>query len=123
MKLVYKISSLLLVVTGLLYLFLTPVFFSHFGRNVLWSAGTGLGFVFLGNLNLIVLLCEKLNFYITVLTSNALGLMITIIILTVLNSIQAYVSAGVMTLVMAGSVMQYIKLMNSIVKKNYTLRH
>jgi hypothetical protein len=123
MKLMYKISALLLVISGLLQLAFTPVFFSHFGLEVLWFAGTGLGFVFLGNLNLIVLLAEKVNYYIMTLTSNLLGLMFTIILLAVLDSIQAYIALLIMLLVLFGSFSQYFKLVKSLLNKNFTVRH
>jgi len=123
MKLMYKISALLLILSGLLQIAFTPVFFSHFGLNVLWFAGTGLGFVFLGNLNLVVLLSEKLNYYTMILSSNILGLMFTIIALTVLNSIQAYIALVIMLLVVTGSVYQYFKLIRGIIHKNFTVRH
>lgn len=123
MKLMYKISSLLLILSGLLQIAFTPVFFSHFGLDILWFAGSGLGFLFLGNLNLVVLLSRKLNYYIMILSSNILGLMFTIIVLTVLNSVQAYIALAIMILVVIGSVYQYFKLIRIIIHKNFTVRH
>jgi hypothetical protein len=123
MKLLYKISALLLILSGLLQIAFTPVFFSHFGLDVLWFAGTGLGFVFLGNLNLVVLLSEKLNYYTMILSSNILGLMFTIIVLTVLNSIQAYIALGIMLLVLIGSMNQYFRLVRKTVNQNFTVRY
>ena len=123
MKLIYKISALLLILSGLLQIAFTPVFFSHFGLDVLWFAGTGLGFVFLGNLNLVVLLSEKINYYTMILSSNILGLMFTIIVLTVLNSIQAYIALVIMLLVVIGSMNQYFSLVRRTVNKNFTVRY
>lgn len=123
MKLMYKIVSLLLILSGLLQIAFTPLFFSHFGLDVLWFAGSGLGFVFLGNLNLIVLLSQKLNYYTMILSSNVLGLMFTIIVLTVLNSIQAYIALVIMLLVVIGSIYQYFRLVRKTVYQNFTVRH
>ena len=123
MKLIYKISAYLLVFSGLLQLAFSPVFFSQFGLEVLWFGGTGLGFVFLGNLNLVVMLSEKFGFYIMAITSNILGLMLTIVILSILNSIQAYIGLGIMTLVLISSITQYIQQMKAILNKDYTVRH
>lgn len=123
MKLMYKIASLLLILSGLLQIAFTPVFFSHFGLDVLWFAGSGLGFVFLGNLNLIVLLSQKLNYYTMILSSNVLGLMFTIIVLTILNSIQAYIALVIMLLVVIGSIYQYFRLVRKTVYQNFTVRY
>lgn len=123
MKLMYKIASLLLILSGLLQIAFTPLFFSHFGLDVLWFAGSGLGFVFLGNLNLIVMLSQKLNYYTMILSSNVLGLMFTIIVLTVLNSIQAYIALLIMLLVVIGSIYQYFRLVRKTVYQNFTVRY
>ncbi len=123
MRTLYKVSAYLLVLTGIIHIAFSPFFFGHFGLDVLWFAGTGLGMVFLGNLNLIILASEKLAFYTIAISSNMLGILLTGFILTMVSSIQAYISFGIVILAMTGTIAEYIRLLKGVTKKNFTVRY
>jgi hypothetical protein len=122
MKILYKISAYLLVLIGIIHIAFSPVFFGQFGLDVLWFAGTGLGMVFLGNLNLIISTSEKLAFYTMGISSNLLGVLLSGVILSMLTSVQAYISMGVTLVALAGSIAGYVALIKKIATKNYTVR-
>ena len=122
MKKVYKISAYFLVLVGIIHIAFTPIFFGHFGLDVLWFAGTGLGLIFLGNLNLIIYTSEKLAYYTLAFTSNLLAVLLLGIIMTMLTSIQAYISFGIAIIALLGSVFEYLRLIKKLAKTNYTVR-
>ena len=123
MKRLYKLSAYLLILYGIIHVAFTPVFFGRFGLEVMWFAGTGLGFVFLGNLNLVAILTKRLSLYTMIISSNLLGLLIMIVIVSMLHSIQAYIGLGITLLALTGSVQQYISQIKVVAETNFTARH
>lgn len=109
MRLVYKISAYLVVLLGIAYIVLTPFFFRQFGLDVLWFAGTGLGFIFLGNLNLVVMLSKRSGFYMMAITSNLMALLLSVLILSTNAAAQSYLSLAIALLLSVASVNQYIR--------------
>jgi len=61
MKTVHRISAYIIVGLGLIHTLATPIFYSGFTEDGLWFAGTGLGLVFLGLLNLEVIQNQPLQ--------------------------------------------------------------
>ena len=122
MRLLYKISAYLLVLMGIIHIAFSPVFFTQFGLEVIWFAGTGLGFVFLGNLNILAITIQKANLYSVVVTSNILSVLLTSVILSMLSSTQAYIALGIAILALIGSFAEYVRLIKRMAKKNFTVR-
>jgi len=122
MKLLYKISAYLLVLLGIVHIGFSPLFFGQFGMDVLWFAGTGLGFVFLGNLNIIVITSKKAAFYIVAVTSNILGVLLAAVTASMLASTQAYIALAITILALIGSFGEYIRLIKKIANTNFTVR-
>lgn len=52
LRILHKISSVLLVALGVVHAALTPIFYGRFSHNALWFAGSGLAMIFVGLLNL-----------------------------------------------------------------------
>ncbi len=52
LKTLHKISSILLIILGVVHTALTPVFYGRFSLNALWFAGSGLAMLFVGFLNI-----------------------------------------------------------------------
>ena len=117
MRMVYKITAYLLVLFGIVYVALTPLFFRHFGLEVLWFAGTGLGLVFLGNMNLIVLLNRRSAFYMMVITSNVMALLLMVVILAMSPAPQAYIGLGLTLVITITSVNEYVRLVRELVRE------
>jgi hypothetical protein len=109
MRIVYKIFAYLVVLLGIAYIVLTPFFFRQFGMDVLWFAGTGLGFIFLGNLNLVVMLSNRSGFYMMAITSNIMALLLTVLILSANAAAQSYLSLAIVLVLAIASVNQYIR--------------
>jgi hypothetical protein len=122
MRIFYKISAYLLVLTGIVHIAFSPVFFGQFGMEVLWFAGTGLGFVFLGNLNIIVLASRKAAYYTVAVSSNLLGVLLTAVTVTMLSSFQAYITLIIAISALIGSFAEYVRLIKKIANRNYTVR-
>ena len=118
MRITYKIAAYLLVLLGIVHIALTPLFFKQFGLDVLWFAGTGLALVFLGNLNLIVMLSRRSGFYIMAITSNIMALLLMTLLLSMNPSLQAWIGFGLLLLLILTSVYDYIKMIRQIVRQN-----
>jgi len=118
MRIAYKAAAYLLVLLGIVHIALTPMFFRQFGLDVLWFAGTGLGLVFLGNLNLIVMLSRRTGFYMMAVTSNIMALLLMILIITMNPSFQAWIGFALVLLLILTSVYDYFKLIRQIVRQN-----
>jgi hypothetical protein len=117
MRIVYKISAYLVVLLGIAYMVLTPFFFRQFGMDVLWFAGTGLGFIFLGNLNLIVMVSKRSGFYMMAITSNIMALLLSILILSTNAAAQSYLSLAIVLVLSIASVNEYIRLLKQMVRE------
>ncbi|HKL37828.1 MAG TPA: hypothetical protein VJ876_02970 [Bacteroidales bacterium] len=118
MRITYKIAAYLLVLLGIVHIALTPLFFKQFGLDVLWFAGTGLALVFLGNLNLIVMLSRRSGFHIMAITSNIMAMLLMTLLLSMNPSLQAWIGLGLLLLLILTSVYDYIKLIRQIVRQN-----
>lgn len=118
MRIAYKIAAYLLVLLGIVHIALTPMFFRQFGLDVLWFAGTGLGLVFLGNLNLIVMLSRRSGFYMMAITSNIMALLLMILILSMNPSLQAWIGFGIIVLLILTSVNDYVKAIRQVIRQN-----
>ncbi len=95
------IATILLVILGFVHTVLTPVVNETFDLNAVWFTGTGLGFLFLGFMNLarlktLVLFVKRLC-----LTGNILGVMYSILVSIMLAEPQAYLGLVVL-LVLSG---------------------
>ncbi|HKL38411.1 MAG TPA: hypothetical protein VJ876_05900 [Bacteroidales bacterium] len=117
MRTVYKISAYLTVLLGIAYIVLTPFFFRQFGLDVLWFAGTGLAFIFLGNLNLMVMLSNRSGFYMMAITSNIMALLLTALILTTNAAAQSFLSLAITVVLAVASVNEYIRLLKKMVRE------
>jgi len=117
MRILYKTAAYLMVLLGIAHIALTPVFFQRFGLDVLWFAGTGLGFIFLGNLNLIVLINKKGAYYMMAITSNIMALLLTILILSINAAPQSYAGLVIALLLAIASVNEYIRLLKKMVRE------
>jgi hypothetical protein len=115
MKTAFKICSYLLVLLGIVHIAMTPVFFNRFGLDVLWFAGTGMGLIFLGNLNLLVIYTQRPAFYMMSITSNIIGLLLMILILTLTTAAQAYIGVGLLLVLSVISVAQYVKIIRKLI--------
>ena len=104
MKTIDYIFTIVLLLLGVAHIILTPMFYEQFDIASLWFAETGLGFVFLGFVNLGRLRSEHEcpeNFS---LFCNLLGLVYTILIVTKLSEPQAYISLVVILVLLGFSV-------------------
>ncbi len=120
---VYKIAAYLLVLLGIVHLALTPVFFRQVGLDVLWFAGMGMGIIFLGNLNLVVLLAHRTAFYLMAITSNIMALLLMGLILSMNPAMQAYIGLGLLLLISVTSIWQYIKLLKEALRQSQNTRN
>lgn len=115
---VYKIAAYLVVLLGIIHLALTPVFFHQFGIDVLWFAGMGMGIIFLGNLNLLVLLARRTAFYLMAITSNIMALLLMGLILSINPAMQAYIGLGLLLVITVTSIGEYIKLIKEAIRQS-----
>ncbi|MBS3807666.1 MAG: hypothetical protein KGY60_09200 [Bacteroidales bacterium] len=122
MRFAYKAAAYLLVFLGIVHIALTPLFFKQFGLDVLWFAGTGLGLVFLGNLNLVVMLSRRSGFHMMAITSNMMALLLMILILSMNPSPQAWIGFGLLVLLILTSVNDYVKMIRQSVRQNNEIR-
>jgi hypothetical protein len=118
MRLLQKITAYLLVVMGIVHIALTPMFFRQFGLDVLWFAGTGLALIFLGNINLMVLISRRSGFYMMAITSNIMALLLVVVILSMNPSIQAYISFILVLLLTLSAVNEYIGIIKKMMRQN-----
>lgn len=118
MRLLQKITAYLLVVMGIVHIALTPMFFRQFGLDVLWFAGTGLALIFLGNINLMVLISRRSGFYMMAITSNIMALLLVVVILSMNPSIQAYISFILVLLLTLAAGNEYIGILKKMVRQN-----
>lgn len=117
MRIVYRISAYLMVLLGIAYIVLCPFFFPQFGLDVLWFAGTGLGFIFLGNLNLVVMLSNRSGFYMMAITSNIMALLLSVMILSINPAAQSYLNLAIALVLAVASVNEYIRLLKRMVRE------
>lgn len=113
---IIKTSAYLLVLLGIVHIALTPLFFNRFGLDVLWFGGTGMGLVFLGNLNLLVLLSKKAGFYMMAITSNIMGLLLMVLILFMNPAPQAWIGVLLLLVLLVGSISEHIQVMRQTLK-------
>lgn len=92
MKTVHKVSAWILVVLGSGHTLLTPLFSIGFNTDALWFAGTGLGLLFLGLLNLVVLTAPQRTGLRLCLITNLIGALYTILLAVVLPVPQAFLA-------------------------------
>lgn len=118
MRLLQKITAYLLVVMGIVHIALTPMFFRQFGLDVLWFAGTGLALIFLGNINLMVLISRRSGFYMMAITSDIMALLLVVVILSMNPSIQAYISFILVLLLTLSAVNEYIGIIKKMMRQN-----
>ncbi len=118
MRLLQKITAYLLVVMGIVHIALTPIFFRQFGLDVLWFAGTGLALIFLGNINLMVLISRRSGFYMMAITSNIMALLLVVVILSMNPSIQAYISFILVLLLTLAAANEYIGIIKKMLRQN-----
>lgn len=100
MKTVHKVSAWTLVVLGTGHTLLTPIFSPGFDTDALWFAGSGLGLLFLGLLNLTVLMSAARATLNLCLIANLMGFVYTTLVAVTLPVPQAFLailaSLGVM---------------------------
>jgi len=89
MKTIHKVSAWALVGLGSIHILLTPLFYSGFTIDALWFAGTGLGTLFLGLLNLAVLHAPARAALDLCLLANIIGSVYGILIVIILPEPQA----------------------------------
>ena len=114
LTILFKTSAYLLVLLGIVHIALSPVFFRRFGLDVLWFAGTGMGLVFLGNLNLLVLIAKRSGFYMMAVTSNIMGLLLMVVILLMNPAPQAWVGVVLLLILTVASFTKYTNYINDI---------
>lgn len=78
MILVHKLSTYTLLALGLIHTLLTSLFYPAFNTDALWFAGTGLGLIFLGLLNLVMVRAPTLASINLCLMGNLVGLVYSI---------------------------------------------
>ena len=117
-SILFKTSAYLLVLLGIVHIALSPVFFRRFGLDVLWFAGTGMGLVFLGNLNLLVLIAQRSGFYMMAITSNIMGLLLMVLILLMNPAPQAWVGVVLLLILTTASFIEYMGHIRKMIKKN-----
>lgn len=92
MKTVHKVSAWVLVVLGIGHTLLTPLFYPGFTEAALWFAGSGLGLLFLGLLNLIVIMSASRAILNLCLITNLIGSVYTILVAVTLPVPQAFLA-------------------------------
>ena len=102
--LIYKISTILLMLLGLAHAFLTSVFYSEFSADAVWFAGTGLSLLFLGTLNFAAILSSSRKVLNLCIVANAIGTILGVLILIVVPEIQASVALIVFLAVLMSSI-------------------
>jgi|GEM_PF-942457 len=117
LPIIFKTGAYLLVLLGIVHIALTPLFFNRFGLDVLWFGGTGMGLVFLGNLNLLVLLSKKAGFYMMAITSNIMGLLLMVLILFMNPAPQAWIGVVLLLVLLVGSISEHINLLKNVLKE------
>ena len=117
LTILFKTSAYLLVLLGIVHIALSPVFFRRFGLDVLWFAGTGMGLVFLGNLNLLVLIAKRSGFYMMAVTSNIMGLLLMVVILLMNPAPQAWVGVVLLVILTVSSIIKYIRGIKIMIKQ------
>jgi len=120
LTLLFKTSAYLLVLLGIVHIALSPVFFRRFGLDVLWFAGTGMGLVFLGNLNLLVQISKRNGFYMMAVTSNIMGLLLMVLILLMNPAPQAWIGVVLLVILMVGSIMNYFSTLKKMINQEET---
>jgi hypothetical protein len=104
MKKLYKISSYLLILLGLIHIAFTPVFEPTFSPSAVWFAGAGLSLVFLGLLNLIAIQAKKYSIFSACLIANLISIIYGLLIIIAVPQPQAFAALVLFIAVTAGSV-------------------
>jgi hypothetical protein len=92
MKSIQSASAYILVGLGLIHTLLTPLFAPGFNTGALWFAGTGLGFLFLGLLNLASVRAPSRVLSNLCLVANAIGVGYGILVVLILMAPQAFLA-------------------------------
>jgi hypothetical protein len=104
MKTIHKISSWIILVLGVGHTLATPNFYPGFSAEALWFAGTGLGLVFLGLLNLVVIRNPTPTGLNLCIAADAIATVYGILIPFVVPEPQAYLAAVAFLGSTAGSI-------------------
>ncbi len=92
METIHKVSTWTLIALGVLHTLLTPLFYPGFTIAALWFAGTGLGILFLGLFNLMVLWAPARQALNLCLSANLIGCVYGILIVILLPEPQAFLA-------------------------------
>jgi hypothetical protein len=105
MRTIHKICSWIILVLGVGHTMAIPIFYLGFTEDALWFAGTGLGLVFLGLLNLEVIRNPTSAGFFLCIAADALASLLFGIMLPLigLNAPQAYLAVGAFLGALVGS--------------------
>ncbi|MCP4323329.1 MAG: hypothetical protein GY787_16075 [Alteromonadales bacterium] len=95
-KITEYIVTLLLLLLGIAHTALTPMFYKEFDLNSLWFSGVGLGFVFLGLLNLSRINTTEMMTKKMALIGNFIALIYSVLLVIKLGKPQTFVSLAVL---------------------------
>jgi len=104
METFYKISSYLLFILGVIHTLMTRVFYQPFSIDALWFAGTGLGLVFLGLLNITSLKIYMSSVYNITIFANILFTLYSVFVVIVLPEPQAFIVILLIICALIGSI-------------------
>lgn len=109
---IYRIFSYLTIVSGIIHIGFTPVFYSSLSINAIWFIGTGLAVCFLGLLNLSDLISED-NIVLRIsIVSNILFFIFSISCAIAVNEPHAYLFILIIFGLLIGSVFRHSNLKN-----------
>lgn len=91
LKTINYIAAAILIFLGVAHTVLTPIFYKVFDLNSLWFAGAGLGFVFLGAINICRIIIKNNSINIISLLSNSTALIYCMLITYKLDKPQAII--------------------------------
>lgn len=92
MKLLHKIGSFIITLLGIIHCSFTPVFYNELTEPAIWYAGTGVGLIVLGLNNMNASMENSRLSWWLCLIANLLGITLSILILSVVKEIQAFIS-------------------------------
>lgn len=107
MKTIHKISSWIILMLGIGHTLVTPAFYPGFTAEALWFAGTGLGLVFLGLLNLAIIRTPSPGGLVSCIIGNALASVYGFLIPFLVPEPQAFIAEIAFVGALLGSILSW----------------